>query len=92
MAKINDKNEMEKEMNKATAWMRLGGFITTDSDTMGKIKAGDKQALVSAILTNGFKVEGDAYLYDEDTCEVTGFDLDIINLVKEGESKVAQCQ
>ena len=45
-------------------WIRLGGFISADNETMDAIMRGDKNALIKAISDNGFEIEGDAYIYD----------------------------
>ena len=63
-------------------WIRLGGFITADDDTMDTIMSGDKNALIKAISDNGFEIEGDAYIYDEESGDEVDFDLDTISLVR----------
>ena len=63
-------------------WIRLGGFISADNETMEAIMRGDKNALIKAISDNGFEVEGDAYIYDEESGDEVGFDLDTISLVR----------
>ena len=63
-------------------WIRLGGFISADNETMEAIMRGDKNALIKAISDNGFEVEGDAYIYDEESGDEVDFDLDTISLVR----------
>jgi len=63
-------------------WIRLGGFISTDNETMEAIMRGDKTALIKAISDNGFEVEGDAYIYDGESGDEVDFDLDTISLVR----------
>ena len=63
-------------------WIRLGGFISADNETMDAIMRGDKNALIKAISDNGFEVEGDAYIYDDESCDEVDFDLDTISLVR----------
>jgi hypothetical protein len=63
-------------------WIRLGGFISADNETMEAIMRGDKNALIKAINDNGFEVEGDAYIYDEESGDEVDFDLDAISLVR----------
>ena len=63
-------------------WIRLGGFISADNETMDAIMRGDKNALIKAISDNGFEVEGDAYIYDEESGDEVDFDLDTISLVR----------
>lgn len=64
-------------------WIRLGGFVSADKDTMDAIMSGDEQALINAIKDNGFEVEGDTYIPDEETGDEIEFDLDTISLVSE---------
>ena len=63
-------------------WIRLGGFISADDETMDAIMRGDKDALIKAISDNGFEVEGDAYIYDDESGDEVDFDLDTISLVR----------
>jgi hypothetical protein len=63
-------------------WIRLGGFISADNEIMDAIMRGDKNALIKAISDNGFEVEGDAYIYDGESGDEVGFDLDAISLVR----------
>ena len=63
-------------------WIRLGGFISADNETMDAIMRGDKNALIKAISDNGFEVEGDAYIYDDESGDEVDFDLDTISLVR----------
>ena len=63
-------------------WIRLGGFISADNETMDAIMRGDKNALIKAISDNGFEAEGDAYIYDGESGDEVGFDLDTISLVR----------
>lgn len=63
-------------------WIRLGGFISADNETMDAIMRGDKNALIKAISDNGFEIEGDAYIYDEESGDEVDFDLDTISLVR----------
>ena len=63
-------------------WIRLGGFISADNETMEAIMRGDKNALIKAISDNGFDVEGDAYIYDDESGDEVDFDLDTISLVR----------
>ena len=63
-------------------WIRLGGFVSADKDTMDAIMSGDEQALINAIKDNGFEVEGDAYIYDDESGDEVDFDLDTISLVR----------
>ena len=63
-------------------WIRLGGFISADNETMDAIMRGDKNALIKAISDNGFVIEGDAYIYDEESGDEVDFDLDTISLVR----------
>lgn len=62
-------------------WIRLGGFISADESTMGKIKMGDSDALVKAIKDNGFEINGESYIpeTDEETV-IDSFELDSIVL------------
>ena len=64
-------------------WIRLGGFVSADKDTMDAIMSGDEQALINAIKDNGFEAEGDTYISDEETGDEISFDLDTISLVSE---------
>lgn len=63
-------------------WIRLGGFISADNETIDAIMRGDKNALIKAISDNGFEVEGDAYIYDGESGDEVDFDLDTISLVR----------
>lgn len=63
-------------------WIRLGGFISADNETMDAIMSGDKNALIKAISDNGFEIEGDAYIYDDESGDEMDFDLDTISLVR----------
>ena len=63
-------------------WIRLGGFISADNETMDAIMRGDKNALIKAISDNGFEIEGDAYIYDDESGDEVDFDLDTISLVR----------
>ena len=52
----------------AKIWIRLGGFITVDSENEGqKIMSGDKGVLMSVIRRNGFELNGESYIPNEDT-------------------------
>lgn len=64
-------------------WLRLGGYITADQETIQSIKKGDEQALVKAIKENGFEVNGDTYIPDPevDFGNEVDFNLDPIVLV-----------
>ena len=63
-------------------WIRLGGFVSADNETMDLIMKGDKNALIKAISENGFEVEGDTYIYDDKSGDEVDFDLDTISLVR----------
>lgn len=43
-------------------WIRLGGVVTADKNTMEKILEGDTDALVKAIKENGFRLNGETYI------------------------------
>lgn len=44
-------------------WIRLGGFITVNSENeKQKIMSGDKGVLMSVIRRNGFDVNGESYI------------------------------
>ena len=45
-----------------TVWIRLGGVVTADKNTMEKILEGDTDALVKAIKENGFRLNGETYI------------------------------
>ena len=47
-------------------WVRMGGYITADAETMAKIKNGNTDALVKAIKDNGFEVNGESYIPETD--------------------------
>ena len=51
-------------------WIRLGGFVFADKETMAKIKDGDDDALLQAIKDNGFQLDGESYI--PDTCNPDG--------------------
>ena len=53
-------------------WMRLGGWISADEKTMCAIKAGEMEALIGAIKENGFSLDGESYMPDN---EDIGFDF-----------------
>ena len=74
--------EPKKREDMRNTWIRLGGFISADDETMDAIMRGDKDALIKAISDNGFEVEGDAYIYDDESGDEVDFDLDTISLVR----------
>jgi hypothetical protein len=43
-------------------WIRLGGTITADEETMNDILCGNANALLKAIKKNGFEVNGESYI------------------------------
>ena len=43
-------------------WIRLGGVVAADKNTMEKILEGDTDALVKAIKENGFQLNGETYI------------------------------
>lgn len=64
-------------------WIRLGGFISADEDTIKKIMSGDEEALVKAIKDNGFELNGETYIpadENDDESEDVDFDLNPIVL------------
>lgn len=64
-------------------WIRLGGFISADEETMKKIMDGDADALLGAIKENGFEANGGSYIpySDCDGGDAPEFDLCPFNLV-----------
>ena len=53
-----------KDMN--TIWMRLGGWISADEETTDAIKEGNVEALIKAIRLNGFSLNGESYMPDNE--------------------------
>lgn len=53
--------EEDSEENESV-WMRLGGTIKADKETMDKILSGDGEALTNAIRENGFLPDGESYI------------------------------
>ena len=49
-----------------TIWMRLGGWISADEETMNAIRVGDSDALIKAIRLNGFSLNGESYMPDNE--------------------------
>ena len=49
-------------MSSKRIWVRLGGWVTADQQTAEAISAGDKEALIDAIKTNGFQPDGESYV------------------------------
>lgn len=49
-------------MDKKKIWMRLGGWVAADENTIEAIRGGDKDALVTAIKENGFQPDGESYV------------------------------
>lgn len=49
-----------------TIWMRLGGWISADEETMDAIRVGDVDALIKAIRLNGFSLNGESYMPDDE--------------------------
>ena len=49
-----------------TIWMRLGGWISADEETMDAIRVGDVDALIKAIRLNGFSLNGESYMPDNE--------------------------
>ena len=57
-------------------WIRLGGYVSADEETMKKVMVGDEDALLKAIKENGFELNGESYIPingDEDVIE--SFDI-----------------
>lgn len=50
----------------STIWMRLGGWISADEETMDAIRVGDVDALIKAIRLNGFSLNGESYMPDNE--------------------------
>ena len=60
----------------AKIWIRLGGFITVDSENEGqKIMSGGKGVLMSVIRRNGFELNGESYIPREDSNTEVDFDF-----------------
>ena len=49
-------------------WIRLGGYIFADNETMAAIMNGDEEALLKAIKENGFELNGETYIPEQDDC------------------------
>lgn len=45
-----------------SVWIRLGGVVTADEETMKAILNGNANALLKAIRENGFEVNGESYI------------------------------
>ena len=58
----------------AKVWMRIGGWVSADKETMEKIMNGDETALMGAIKENGFALDGEAYIPSDDTGD-SDFDI-----------------
>ena len=58
-------------------WIRLGGVVTTDKNTMKKIHEGDTDALVKAIKENGFRLNGETYIPAQGAIE-SDIDFDFV--------------
>ena len=66
-------------------WIRLGGYVSADENTMNAIMEGDEDALVKAIKENGFEVNGESYIPLTDNEDVIdSFELGVLNLVADG--------
>ena len=80
---LNLKAEKTWKRRRYRAWIRLGGWVTADEETMRGIRRYDVNALVKAIKANGFAVDGEAYIPDDGTEE--GFDIEpnVVNLKAE---------
>ena len=66
-------------------WIRLGGFISADENTMNAIMKGDEDALIKAIKEHGFEVNGESYIPLTPSEDVIGsFELGVLNLVADG--------
>ena len=50
-------------------WIRLGGVVTADEETMNAILCGNANALIKAIKENGFEVNGESYIPATDDIE-----------------------
>lgn len=46
--------------------MRLGGWISADEETMDEIRVGNVDALIKAIRLNGFSLNGESYMPDNE--------------------------
>lgn len=63
-------------------WVRMGGYITADAETMAEIKNGNTDALVKAIKDNGFEVDGETYIpLTDDEDVIDSFELGPITLI-----------
>lgn len=58
-------------------WIRLGGVVTADKNTMKKILEGDTDALVKAIKENGFRLNGETYIPTQGEIE-SDIDFDFV--------------
>ena len=43
-------------------WIRIGGIVTADKQTVDAILNGDTDALIKAIKENGFELNGESYI------------------------------
>lgn len=62
---FSEKSIQPVDDGKESVWMRLGGNIRADEETMRKILQGDTRALLDAIRENGFQPNGDSYIPTE---------------------------
>ena len=52
---------------KKKIWVRLGGFIEVDTENeLEKIMGGDKGVLMSVIKRNGFELNGESYIPNDE--------------------------
>ena len=70
-------------MAKEKVWIRLGGWVTADEETMNKIRNYDTDALVKALKENGFAVDGEAYIPEDECDEMMDVEPNVVSLVQD---------
>lgn len=60
-------------------WIRLGGFVYANDETMKRILNGDIDSLIKAIKDNGFELNGESYIpnYEFGTFEISPIKLEM---------------
>ena len=54
--------EVNEPVSDNKVWIRLGGYVQADKETVQKIKDGDTEALIAILKQDGFEVNGQAYV------------------------------
>lgn len=70
-------------MAKKRVWIRLGGWVTADEETIRGIRQYKTDALVKALKENGFAVDGEAYIPEDDSDEMMDVEPNVLNLKAE---------